>query len=389
MERHRLPNAGGAGARRAEPSYLWPEILAHGAGVRQVPDRSPAAALAGGWLQFDAVRIGARGADGRGAWSAPRPLSEAAEPAGAAAVLNRLTAPRPALLGMSLDRPRIMGILNVTPDSFSDGGLHLAPERAVAAGLEMAEAGADILDIGGESTRPGAQTVPDAEELDRVLPVIEGLVAAGCPAPISIDTRKAAVARAAFAAGARLFNDVSALTHDPAAAEAAAALLRRHDGWLCLVHAQGDPRTMQIAPRYVDVLLDVYDGLAERLAMAVAAGAPAERILIDPGIGFGKTGGHNLALLRRLGLLHGLGAPILLGASRKRFIGAITGQSAARRRGPGSVAAAIAAAAQGAQVIRVHDVAETAQALAVWRAIALGAPEMEPHLDLAAGPAEG
>ena len=291
-------------------------------------------------------------------------------PAGAIPADQRtaLTAPRAAIAGLALDRPRIMGVVNVTPDSFSDGGLHLDVDDAIAGAEAMLAAGADILDIGGESTRPGAEPVPQALELDRVLPVIAGLRARGVTAPISIDTRHAAVARAAFAAGADLFNDVSALTHDPASLPAAAA-----GGWpVCLMHAQGDPRTMQDAPAYDDVVLDVTDHLAARIAAAEAAGIPRARILVDPGIGFGKTTGHNLALIRNLSVLHGLGCAILFGASRKRFIGTIAGVEEPARRLPGSLAVALEALRQGAQVIRVHDVDATRQAIALWMALNIG-----------------
>ncbi len=279
--------------------------------------------------------------------------------------LALLSLPRPALAGLDLAQPRIMGVVNVTPDSFSDGGLLAGADAAVARGLALAEAGADILDIGGESTRPSAEPVGLDQELDRVIPVIEGLRAAGCPVPVSIDTRKAAVAEAAMAAGATMFNDVSALTYDersPAVAATAPAV--------CLMHAQGDPRTMQENPRYGDVLLDVYDFLELRIAAAEAEGIDRTRIVIDPGIGFGKTLEHNLALLRRLSVYHGLGCAVMLGASRKRFIGTLAGVGEAHRRASGSVAAGLAGLAQGVQILRVHDVAETHQALQVWRAIA-------------------
>ncbi len=279
--------------------------------------------------------------------------------------LAALTAPRPPLAGLALDRPCVMGVVNVTPDSFSDGGHLAGAEAAVAHGLALAEAGADLLDIGGESTRPGAAPVGEAEELDRVMPVLDGLRAAGCPVPISIDTRKAAVARAALAAGATLFNDVSALTHDPeslAAAQSAPAL--------CLMHAQGDPQTMQASPRYGDVLLDVYDFLATRVAAAEAAGISRARMAVDPGIGFGKTLAHNLSLLRGLSLLHGLGCALLLGVSRKRFVGTLSGVEAADRRAAGSVAAGLHGLGQGAQILRVHDVRATVEAVRVWQALA-------------------
>jgi dihydropteroate synthase len=229
----------------------------------------------------------------------------------------------------------------------------------------MLAAGADLLDIGGESTRPGSDPVPEAEELERVLPVIAALRAAGVTAPISIDTRKAAVAQAAFAAGANLFNDVSALGWDPASLDLAA----RSGRPVVLMHAKGDPKTMQDAPAYDDVLLDVTEFLEARVAVAEAAGVPRARLLVDPGIGFGKTVAHNLALVRGLSILHGLGCAVLFGASRKRFIGVIGDTPEPASRAPGSIAVALEALRQGAQVIRVHDAAETRQALALWAAL--------------------
>jgi len=258
-----------------------------------------------------------------------------------------------------------MGVLNVTPDSFSDGGRHLALSAAMAQARALVEAGADILDIGGESTRPGADPVPLAEELDRVVPVIAALRAEGVKVPISVDTRNAAVAAAAFDAGGDLFNDVSGLTHDPASLGLAAASGRP----VGLMHAQGDPKTMQDAPSYDDVLLDVCDWLEARIAAAEAAGIPRDRILIDPGIGFGKTVAHNLSLIRGLAVLHDLGCGVLFGASRKRFIGAIGGAAGPDDRLPGSIAVALEALRQGAQVLRVHDVKETGQAVALWAAL--------------------
>jgi dihydropteroate synthase len=311
--------------------------------------------LAGGPLWFAEAAEHRRG-------EPPRLVPAAAIPDEARA---RLTVYRPPVCGLTLDRPRIMGVLNVTPDSFSDGGLHLALSDAVARGRALADAGSDILDIGGESTRPGAEPVPADEEIARVVPVIAALRAEGLARPISIDTRKAAVARAAFHAGADLLNDVSALTYDPASLGLAAATGRP----LCLMHAQGDPRTMQDAPAYDDVLLDVYDFLEARIAAAEAAGIPRAHILVDPGIGFGKTVAHNLALVRGLAILHGLGCAVLFGASRQRFIGAIGGAAEPAARVPGSIAVALEALRQGAQVIRVHDVAETRQAVALWAAL--------------------
>jgi dihydropteroate synthase len=279
--------------------------------------------------------------------------------------LDALTARRTPICGLSMDRPRIMGVLNVTPDSFSDGGRFIRPEAAVAQAQAMVEAGADIIDIGGESTRPGAGVVPPEVEAGRVVPVVEALRGAGLSAPISIDTRKASVAAAAFAAGADLFNDVSALTYDAASLDLAAG-----QGWpVCLMHAQGDPRTMQVAPHYEDVLVEVCDYLEARIVAAEAAGIPRARILIDPGIGYGKTVAHNLALVRGLSWLQGLGVAVLFGASRKRFIGTVGGADLPEARVPGSIAVALEALRQGAQMIRVHDVAETRQAVALWMAL--------------------
>jgi dihydropteroate synthase len=331
---------------------------------RPIPQTDPlrppgALALAGGRLWFDRLAIHARG-------QPPSLVAAAEAPAEAVAAL---TAPRPALCGLTLDRPRIMAVLNVTPDSFSDGGRHLRRADALAQAEALIAAGADILDVGGESTRPGAEPTPAAEERARVIPVIEALRAAGTTIPISIDTRNAAVAAAAFAAGADLLNDVSALRHDPEMAALAAASGRP----VILMHARGEPRTMQDAPAYDDVLLDVVETLEERVAAAEAAGVDRTRLLIDPGIGFGKTVAHNLALTRGLAILHGLGCPVVYGASRKRFIGTVAGVAEPADRGPGSLAAALEALRQGAQVIRVHDAAETRQAFALWAA--LNAPD--------------
>lgn len=324
---------------------------------RPIPQTDPvrpagALPLAGGALWFDRVAVHERGA-------APRLIPAAEAPA---AALATLSAPRAAVCGLSLDRPRLMAVLNVTPDSFSDGGRHHALADALAGAERLVAAGADILDIGGESTRPGADPVPEAEEIARVAPVIARLRAAGVTTPISIDTRKAAVARAAFDAGADLLNDVSALTFDAAMPALAAASGRP----VALMHARGAPKTMQDAPFYDDVLLDVTDWLAARVAAAEAAGVPRGRILVDPGIGFGKTAAHNLALIRGLAILHGLGCALLFGASRKRFIGAIGAAPDPADRLPGSLAVALEALRQGAQVLRIHDATETRQAFALW-----------------------
>jgi dihydropteroate synthase len=278
-----------------------------------------------------------------------------------AALVQCLQQPRPPFAGLALGRTRVMGIVNVTPDSFSDGGRWLDPEAAIAHGLRLEAEGADMLDIGGESTRPGAEPIGLDEELRRVIPVIAAL-AARTKVAISIDTRNAEVMRRAADAGARIVNDVAALGYDPNALGVAAETGLP----VVLMHAQGDPRTMQLDPRYDDVVLDVYDWLEARVAACEAAGIPRARIAVDPGIGFGKTLQHNLALLGSLSIFHGLGCPVLLGASRKSFIGRLSGGAAPGERVPGSVAAALLGAAQGVQIVRVHDVAATRQALAVW-----------------------
>lgn len=313
-----------------------------------------ALALAGGWCWFDRVEVLSRAAP-------PRIIPAADAPA---PVLHRLTAPRAPFAGLGMDRPRLMGILNVTPDSFSDGGRFLGAETAVAQATAMAE-GAEVIDIGGESTRPGAVEVPVAEEIARTVPVIRALRDGGLVAPISIDTRKAPVAEAALRAGAAIVNDVSAFDFDPTLGP----LVAQSHAPVVLMHAQGVPATMQDNPLYGDVLLDVYDALATRLARAEALGIDRARIVLDPGIGFGKTQDHNLALIRGLSLFHGLGCPILLGTSRKRFIGSIGRATDPQDRAPGSIATALAGVAQGVQLVRVHDVAETRQALRLWQAL--------------------
>lgn len=281
--------------------------------------------------------------------------------------LAGLAAPRQAMSGIPLDRPRLMGIVNVTPDSFSDGGNFTNARDAIAFARGLADEGADFLDIGGESTRPGSEAVTVDEELRRVLPVIEGLVGR-VRARISIDTRKAEVMRRAALAGVHVINDVSALSFDPNSLRVAAETRLP----VVLMHAKGDPKTMQQNPRYDNVLLEVFDTLAQRIDLCLRAGIALERIIVDPGIGFGKTLDHNLELLAGLSLLHGLGTPILLGASRKGMIGTLTGAIDPSERMPGSVATALAGAMQGASILRVHDVAATRQALTVWEAASAG-----------------
>lgn len=269
----------------------------------------------------------------------------------------------PVFAGLLLDRPHIMGVVNVTPDSFSDGGDFIETERAIAHGRALLAQGADILDVGGESTRPGAAPVSLDEEIARVVPVIKALVAPGVL--VSVDTRHAPVMEAAVEAGAAIINDVSALTGDPAALSMAAKLGTP----VILMHMQGEPGTMQENPVYADAPGDVRTYLAARIEACLQAGIKADKIAIDPGIGFGKTDVHNAQILTRLAEMASLGCPVVLGVSRKSMIGRIAGESDPKKRLPGSLAAALYGVMAGAHIVRVHDVAETAQALAVWRAI--------------------
>ena len=278
-----------------------------------------------------------------------------------------LTAARPALhIGertIRLDQPQVMGIVNATPDSFSDGGQFSDGNAAAEAGATMAAAGAAIVDVGGESTRPGARSIWEGDEIERVVPVIRQLASAGTA--VSCDTRKADVMTAAVEAGARMINDVSALTYDARSAGVAASL----NIPVVLMHHQGDPQTMQDDPRYGDVLVEVYLWLEDRIAAAVDAGVRRENILVDPGFGFGKNVGHNLELMNGLSLFHSLGCPLVVGASRKRTIGALSAEAPTDQRLGGSIAFALKAAEQGAQIVRVHDVFETVQALRIWRGL--------------------
>jgi dihydropteroate synthase len=284
-----------------------------------------------------------------------------------AAQWHALTSSRaPLQLGertIRLDQPQVMGIINATPDSFSDGGQFADAAAAAAAGADMASQGAAIVDVGGESTRPGAKPVWEGDEIERVAPVIRQLASGG--AAVCVDTRKADVMTAALAAGARMINDVSALTYD----DRSAGVLAAAGVPVVLMHHQGAPESMQDDPRYDDVLVEVYLWLEERIAAAEAAGISRDKILIDPGFGFGKNVAHNLELMNGLAMLHSLGCPILVGASRKRTIGALSGEAPADRRLGGSIAFALKAVEQGAQIVRVHDVPETVQALKVWRGL--------------------
>ena len=262
-----------------------------------------------------------------------------------------------------LDQPQVTGIVNATPDSFSDGGQFADAAAAAEAGADMARDGAAIVDVGGESTRPGAKPVWEGDEIERIAPVIRQLAAGGTA--VSVDTRKADVMTAALDAGARLVNDVSALTYDDRAAGVIAAAGLP----VILMHHQGDPQTMQDDPRYGDVLVAVYCWLEARIAAAQAAGIARDKILIDPGFGFGKSVAHNLELMNGLALFHSLGCPLVVGASRKRTIGALSNEAPADKRLGGSIAFALKAVEQGAQIVRVHDVPETVQALRIWRGL--------------------
>jgi dihydropteroate synthase len=346
--------------------YVRPVGLLYGATAESAVAEGAALRLAGGPIAFTLAEL-IEGVPGktRARVFAARALAASDDP-DLKALFARITTERAPFAGLGLDRPILMGIVNVTPDSFSDGGLYDSKEAAIAHAAELAATGAQIVDIGGESTRPGSDAVEAGEEAARVIPVIESL--SGLPAVISVDTRKASVARAGAERGAKILNDVSALTYDPASTQVAAETGMS----VVLMHAQGEPKTMQDDPRYADVVLEVFDYLAARIAAAEAAGIERSRIAADPGLGFGKTLAHNLALLSHTTLFHGLGVPLLSGASRKRFIQGLSGGAEPRRRDPGSHAAAIAAAAQGAQILRVHDVEGTRQALGVWRASVFG-----------------
>ncbi len=314
--------------------------------------RGLALPLAGGRLAFTLARL----IDEDGARLAP----VADIPDIFAPELARLTTPPPPWAGLPSGQPAVMGILNVTPDSFSDGGRHFDPEAAIAAGQAMAEAGAAIIDVGGESTRPGAEAVAPEEEQLRILPVIRALASRGVL--ISVDTRNAATMAAALEAGAAIINDVSGLAHDPAAL----ALVARRDCAVVMMHMRGAPATMKSLATYGDVTLEVLAELGARLAAAEHAGIAPARIALDPGFGFAKEGRQNLDLMRRLALFANFGRPLLIGVSRKRLVGMASGEVEATRRAPGSIAAGLYGLGHGALILRVHDVAETVQAVRVW-----------------------
>ena len=357
---------------------LWPRGILGGIEAKRAVDMGRALFLAGGPLAFSAIDVFWRAGPG------PRQIRSFTLPdfkdwlqsadheaqGDLDRQFSKMRDARPLLHRIKPGeriRPLVMGIVNVTPDSFSDGGNYADPQRAIEHGRKLIGEGANILDIGGESTRPGAAPVSLTEELDRVLLVIEGLRGTGIP--ISIDTRHAEVMKAALAAGANIINDVTALEGEAASMDVAAGT----DAPVILMHMQGEPGTMQEDPRYDDVVLDIFDYLNGRIEACEAAGIPRSRLVIDPGIGFGKTPAQNLDLLESLAVFHATGAPVLLGASRKRFISTIDRRAGVTDRLGGSLAAALAGAASGAQIVRVHDVKETVQAL-----------EVDAHIGLAA-----
>ena len=321
--------------------------------------------LAGGWIKAQQFDVVTRDEDGRHLitrMSEDAIIDHADDRNKALAVLENLYKPRADFAGLEMAKPHLMGVINTTPDSFSDGGAHLAPGTAIASGMAMWQAGASVIDIGGESTRPGATPITRNQELARVLPPITGLARQNIH--LSIDTRHAEVMTRACAAGAAIINDVEALRRDGALDAAAAS-----GASVIIMHMQGQPETMQDEPHYEFAPVDIYQFLEERVDAAVAAGIAKSHIAVDPGFGFGKTVAHNLQILNWLSLFHGLGVPILFGASRKSTIAKLSKDEPADQRLAGSLALAMAAYRQGAQLLRVHDVGETAQALAVEQAL--------------------
>jgi dihydropteroate synthase len=356
------------------PEHVWlrPTGLVSGEAARVAIGARAALPLAGGPLAFTTIEVLGRQATGDviAAVGSTPDIEHWGERRGATlharvtAQLEALTTRRAPWSGFALDRPLVMGIVNVTPDSFSDGGDFTDPEVAIAHGRALMAAGADILDVGGESTRPRSEPVTPDEEIRRVEPVIRGLAASG--ALVSIDTRHAAVMDAALAAGARIINDISALAGDPRSVSVAA----RSGAPVILMHMLGEPRTMQDDPRYALASLDIVEYLASRIEAIAGAGIPRERVVVDPGIGFGKKSRHNLEILARVSLFHALGCGILIGVSRKSLIGQLAGGIPPKERLPGSLAGGLYALGQGAQILRVHDVAQTQQAIATWSAMA-------------------
>lgn len=348
-------------------TYITPRAILTGAAAREAIAANWAWPLLGGAMAYGAMdvrtrengaftRLGAivRAAYEKDAHAIPAPIRTSI-----AAQMAALAAKRPAFAGLDLGQPNLMGVLNVTPDSFSDGGRYSDTETAIAHGIALAEEGAAIIDVGGESTRPRAATVSEADEIARVVPVVTALAARGIK--ISIDTRHAGVMTAALKAGAAIVNDITALAGDPRALDAVA----QAGAPVILMHMQGEPGTMQDNPTYAWAPGEICDFLAVRIQACRAAGIAKDRIALDPGIGFGKTDVHNAEIMDHLAMFHGLGCPLVLGASRKAFIGRMSAGEPAADRLPGSLAAALHAAGQGAQIIRVHDVAATRQALKV------------------------
>ncbi|MDQ7246505.1 dihydropteroate synthase [Dongia sedimenti] len=340
--------------------YLLPRGLLRGAAAERVIEAGAALPLAGGAIAFCFAEAADR-KPGAAGIRTPLWLGELAGPD--RGLLDGLTAARPRWAGFDLAKPLIMGVVNVTPDSFSDGGDFASAADAIAQGIRLAEQGADIIDIGGESTRPGAAAVSAEEEIRRTVPVVRALAERGLC--VSIDTRHAAVMEAAVGAGARIINDITALTGDPASAETAV----RSGAAIVLMHMQGEPRTMQADPHYVDTTLDLLDYFTDRLAALGKLGVDPARIALDPGIGFGKKDPHNLLLLQELAAFQVFGCPVLLGVSRKSFIGRLSRKEPPKDRLAGSLAAGLAGFDQGVQILRVHDVAETYQARAIWLAV--------------------
>ncbi len=361
---------------REQSLYVRPSAFLAGAEAVVAAAGGRALPLAGGGVAFTLCELIARDVnDGRTSVFAPveavRAWSEAAkDPIGdrVRETVAAMVRPRAPIAGFPLAPGRgretiLMGIVNVTPDSFSDGGQFFAADAAIAHGFRLLDAGAQIVDVGGESTRPGAVPVSEADELKRALPVVRALAEQG--AAVSIDTRHAAVMKAAVSEGACIINDVTALAGETESLAVAAT----SRATVVLMHMQGDSATMQDNPTYDDAPLDIFDFLESRIAACGKAGIARERLVVDPGIGFGKTKRHNAEILRDLGLFHGLGCAVMLGVSRKGFVAGASGGEPPEKRLPGSLAAALAAVGQGVQMLRVHDVVETRQALAVWDAI--------------------
>jgi dihydropteroate synthase len=351
------------------PVALRPLGMISGTAAQEAVETDHARWLAGGPIAFMTAELFLDGADGVHVVAAPiREIESWAVDEGeavavaVATVLDGSTPPRPPFCGLFLDRPVIMGVVNVTPDSFHDGGSFVDPGAAIAQGEALLEAGADILDIGGESTRPGAEPISDDEELARIIPVIETL--ARLQATISVDTRRASVMEVALASGARIVNDITALA-DPGAVE----IVAKAGASVLLMHMQGEPDTMQRAPQYDHAPYEICSYLAGRIRACEDAGITRDRIAIDPGIGFGKTDAHNLQIMASLAILQGLGCAVAVGASRKSLIGRIAGIADTADRLPGTIALTALAAGQGAQIHRVHDVAEVHQALAIIEAV--------------------